>query len=68
MKLKQEKTLPHIPVIMQTAASAPEQIAEGIQAGVFYYLTKPYDEEVLLSIIQAALQDSTTQNALRQEV
>lgn len=68
MKLKQEKPFPHTPVIMQTAASAPEQIAEGIQAGVFYYLTKPYDEEVLLSIIQAALQDSATQNALLLEV
>ena len=47
----------HIPVIMQTAASAPEQIREGIEAGAYYYLTKPYAQQVLLAIVRAALDD-----------
>src|SRR3974390_783013 len=31
-----------IAVIMQTAAAATEQVLQGIKAGVYYYLTKPY--------------------------
>jgi len=50
-----------IPVIMQTAASSPEQIREGIEAGAYYYLTKPYDPHALLAIIRAALSDVEVQ-------
>jgi len=48
----------HIPVVMQTAASSPEQIREGIEAGAYYYLTKPYARQVLLAIVHAALDDA----------
>lgn len=47
-----------IPVIMQTAANSPEEMREGIAAGAFYYLTKPYDPATLLAIVRAALDDS----------
>lgn len=47
-----------IPVIMQTAASEPGQIREGLELGVFYYLTKPYDDEVLISLVAAAIADN----------
>lgn len=57
-----------IPVIMQTAAAAKEQIAQGIQAGVSYYLTKPYEKEVLLAIVYAALRDAAKTTALQAEV
>jgi DNA-binding response OmpR family regulator len=46
-----------IPVIMQTAAASTQQVAEGIKAGVYYYLTKPYAPESLLAIVRAALAD-----------
>ena len=58
----------HLPVIMQTAAAETSQVAEGIRTGVFYYLTKPYDGEVLLSIVQAALQHHGAHRELRTEV
>jgi CheY-like chemotaxis protein len=45
------------PVIMQTAAKKPEQIQEGIDAGAFYYLIKPYKPNVFLSIIESAIKD-----------
>lgn len=66
--LKQEERFSFIPVIMQTAAADQTQVIEGIRVGVFYYLTKPYDEEVLLTVIDAALQDAATVNALREEL
>lgn len=56
-KMKADTRFRAIPVIMQTAASAPEQIREGIDAGAYYYLPKPYEPEVLTAIVRAALAD-----------
>lgn len=56
-KMKADARFRSIPVIMQTAASAPEQIREGIDAGAYYYLPKPYEPEVLTAIVRAALAD-----------
>ena len=44
-----------IPVIFQTAAGAPKDVIEGSSAGAYYYLTKPYEETLVLSIVRAAL-------------
>jgi len=56
-KMKRDSNLHHLPVIMQTAAATPQNIAEGIQAGVYYYLTKPYQEQALLSLVRSALRE-----------
>ncbi len=56
-KLKDDRRYRNIPVIMQTAAAGSEQILQGIKAGVFYYLTKPYEKQTLLNIVGAAIQD-----------
>jgi sigma-B regulation protein RsbU (phosphoserine phosphatase) len=55
--VKQEEKHEHIPVIMQTSMKDPQNIKEGIDAGAFYYLTKPVEEGVLRSIVRAALSD-----------
>lgn len=57
-RIKSDERFKSIPVIMQTAAAAQDQIAEGIQAGAYYYLTKPFKRNVLLSILRTALRDS----------
>ncbi len=64
-KIKAEVQFSHLPVIMQTAAATKNQIAEGLQQGAYYYLTKPYEREVLLSIIHAALEESKKHRELR---
>jgi CheY-like chemotaxis protein len=46
-----------VPVIMQTVASMQSQIAEGIAAGAYYYLTKPYSRQVLRAILARAVSD-----------
>ena len=46
-----------IPVILQTAASSPAEMREGIDAGAFYYITKPYDESTLVAIVRSAVQN-----------
>lgn len=56
-KMKADERFRAIPVIMQTAAAAQEQVREGIEAGAYYYLAKPYEPETLLAIVRAALAD-----------
>lgn len=56
-KVKADVRFNALPVIMQTAAAVTEQVIEGLNAGAYYYLTKPYEGSVLLSIVQAALSD-----------
>lgn len=55
--IKKEPEYEHIPVIMVTSMIAPENIKEGIEAGAFYYLTKPMEEQVLRAIVRAAVSD-----------
>ena len=64
-QMKEHPGLADIPVIMQTAAAAPEQVREGLQAGAYYYLIKPYEPEALISIVRGALDDYRVRRALR---
>lgn len=56
-RIKADPRFNALPVIMQTAAAAPEQVREGIEGGAYYYLTKPYDPRALLAIVRAALSE-----------
>lgn len=67
-QIKADTSVHDIPVIMQTAARKKHQIIEGIQAGVYYYLTKPYDKDIMLSIVGAAIQDYDELLQARQEI
>ena len=62
-RIKSDPRLSSIPVIMQTAASAAEQIREGLEAGAYYYLTKPYQPAALTAIVRVALADAADQAA-----
>jgi CheY-like chemotaxis protein len=53
-RIKADARFRRIPVIMQTAAGRPQEIKEGIEAGVFYYLVKPLNIETLSSIVESA--------------
>lgn len=55
--IKQHPILQHCPVIFQTAKASVSDISEGLDAGAFYYLTKPFEEDVLLSVIKTAVND-----------
>lgn len=62
--IKADDSLKHLMVIMQTAAAEPEQIAEGIKEGVYHYLTKPYEYEALIGLVQAALKTGRSKNSM----
>ena len=63
-RMKLERRFANIPVIMQTAASSPDQVRQGLEAGAYYYLTKPYAPEALISIVRAALDDRRSRDQL----
>ena len=67
-RIKGDPRLAGIPVIMQTAANSAEQIREGLEAGAYYYLTKPYRRDELLAIVHAALADAEARDALRRQL
>ncbi len=56
--MKNHSHLQYIPVIIQSARARKSEILEGVKAGAFYYLTKPFEEEELLSIVRTATKDS----------
>lgn len=55
-RVKEDSRMRNLPVIMQTAAASPEQVREGLEAGAYYYLTKPYEPAALLAIVRTALE------------
>lgn len=57
-KMKSEPAFRDIPVIMQTAAAEAKEIIEGIKAGAYYYLTKPYSSDILMAIVRSALSEA----------
>lgn len=56
-RVKADSRFSRIPVIMQSAASSARDIAEGVAAGAWYYLPKPYAPRDLLAIVHAALDE-----------
>lgn len=56
MYIRDEPALQHLPVVMQTACASFGQIQEGIEAGVFHYLTKPFSGSMLRTVVQSALE------------
>ncbi len=53
--IKDDAYLCQIPVILLTSLSDPKDVIHGLEAGVDYYLTKPYQAAALLSKIEAVL-------------
>lgn len=66
--LKKDARLGAIPVVMLTGDRGPDEIREGVDAGVFYYLTKPLDASLLRAVLGSALRDATQKQALMAEV
>lgn len=63
--MKEDSRLALIPVVLLTALSEPAEVVEGLDAGAFYYLPKPYDRRTLLAIVRAAVADRTRDREIR---
>jgi len=67
-RIKENPRLRTIPVILQTASAMRDEMVEGIRAGAYYYLTKPYDVEMLLTVIETAVRDFTDYRHLKERI
>lgn len=56
-RMKNNPKLRSIPILMQTAANQSDEVMEGINAGVYYYLTKPYEEATLITLVNAGIRE-----------
>lgn len=54
-KVKSNEEWKNIPVILLTSLSNPQDVIKGLQAGADNFLTKPYNEEFLLSRVNYIL-------------
>jgi two-component system, OmpR family, response regulator VanR len=50
--LKSDPELKHIPIMLLTSLSNPQDVIKGLQAGADNFLTKPYENAFLISCIQ----------------
>ncbi len=53
-----------VPVIFQADLEDPKKIEQSLQHGVYFYLLKPYTQELLLSVLKAAVIGFDHQQAL----
>lgn len=67
-KIRGDSRFEALPVIFQTALDSRQEIVEGIRAGVFYYLTKPYDRLVLLALVDAAIAETRRNLKLKNSI
>lgn len=67
-KLKETPALHDIPVILETGETRPASIQEGIDHGAHYYLTKPFKPDVLVAIVNAAIDQYRDYRQLRESV
>lgn len=63
--LKANAELRSLPVILQTSSDSRADLLEAMKGGAFYYLTKPYDVEVLLTVVATAVRDRATYRQLQ---
>ena len=66
--IKDSEPMERIPVVMQTAKAENSEIVEGLRAGAYYYLTKPYDGDVLKTIVRSAVIDRLHDKALQESL
>jgi len=63
-KVRSNPNWADIPVIFQTAADSDSEVIEGTLAGAYYYLTKPYDQAIVRSVLRAAAADVQNKRAM----
>jgi len=54
-RLKNDKTLPFMPIILTTAKADSKDVVSGLEAGADEYLTKPIDQVALVARVKSVL-------------
>ena len=64
-QIKANPKLNQIPVILQTSKGDLVSVQEGLNAGAYYYLIKPFEPKILLSIVKAAVTQYSEYHAMQ---
>ena len=56
-RIKESDSLSHIPVILLTASKNPETHLQGITDGADDYITKPFDDDILVARVESLLRN-----------
>lgn len=67
-RMKDNPVTRRIPVIMITGSTSEQDIREGIETGVFYYMAKPFQESMLRSVLLAAVREVAQNKMLGEEL
>jgi len=64
-KIKSHATFKHIPVVLQTSDTNESRLIQGIEAGAYYYVTKPFSHAVIKSVVSSAIQEKKQSDELK---
>ena len=67
-RLKSDAATRDIPVVLLTGLTSEQDIIDGIDAGAYYYVTKPFRESMLQAVVRAAIDDFAARLGLREEL
>ncbi len=67
-QLKKDERFKDIPVVMLTSHAEKSEIQQGIEAGAYYYITKPFNKEFLKSIVHRAVHDFMQLKGLKKQL
>ena len=67
-KIKSDERTEDIPVILLTSLSDPDEVIEGLSCGADSFITKPYNNEYLISNIEKILTEKATPESKRDTV
>jgi diguanylate cyclase (GGDEF)-like protein/PAS domain S-box-containing protein len=67
-RIKAAENLRDIPVIMLTRLSEPEDVFAGLECGADFFITKPYDEAMLLARLQNIIANHHLETEFRTKV
>ena len=67
-RLKGHDATRDIPVVLLTGLTTEQDIIDGIDAGAYYYVTKPFRESMLQAVVRAAIDDFRARIDVRREL
>lgn len=68
IRMKQTPACRDIPVVFLSGLASSVEVARGIAAGAFYYVTKPYEPPILRSVVRSAVNDFRQRLRLRSDL
>jgi CheY-like chemotaxis protein/anti-sigma regulatory factor (Ser/Thr protein kinase) len=65
-RMKGTPSISDIPVVLATSEDRIERFDEGVRAGAYFYLTKPFERSLLLAVLKAAIDAAQERQATRE--